>query len=159
MIKNFRKKTVCIVSAILGCIVLSPKLAFSQTVSESTKNITGTWEFASRNGVGGPNANVLRINHNTSTNVITGRIFNTPTNPGQCIQGYYLPTPRRIVFIRKATLDCTSPAIQFYHGSVYYNGESMGFEFHSWDSSGSSLPLPESGVDANLYVIKVSNTP
>ncbi len=110
-------------------------------------------------GLGLTNPSYLRINHNTSTNVITGRIFDSKTAYGQCIQGFYLPSSRRLSFIRKATVDCTSAAIQYYEGWVYPGGQTLNVTYHVWDYSGSSYPLPETGLDFPISAKKVSETP
>ncbi len=110
-------------------------------------------------GLGLTNPSYLRINHNTSTNVITGRIFDTKTAYGQCIQGFYLPSSRRLSFIRKSTVNCTSPAIQYYEGWVYPGGQTLNVTYHVWDYSGSSYPLPETGLDFPISAKKVSETP
>jgi chromosome segregation ATPase len=131
-----------------------PNIAVSQA---SASNITGTWERLQRDEVTNPN--YVRITHNTTTNVITGRIFDTKTAHGFCLQGFYLPSSRRVSFIRRKTVDCTSPAMQYYEGWVYPGGETMGLTYHVWDYSGSSFPLPEIGVDFPIGLRKVSETP
>lgn len=131
-----------------------PNIAVSQATAS---NITGTWERLQRDEVTNPN--YVRITHNTTTNVITGRIFDTKTDYGFCLQGFYLPSSRRVSFIRRQTVDCTSPAKQYYEGWVYPGGETMGLTIHVWDYSGSSFSLPEIGVDFPIGLRKVSETP
>ena len=131
-----------------------PNIAVSKTTAS---NITGTWERLQRDEVTNPN--YVRITHNTTTNVITGRIFDTKTGYGFCLQGFYLPSSRRLSFIRKSTVDCTSPAIQYYEGWVYPGGQTLNLTYHVWDYSGSSFPLPETGLDYPVSAIKRSETP
>ena len=155
MITNFKKITACTVGAVLGSLFLLPNIAVSQTAS----NVTGTWQIVRGDeGLGLTNPTYLRITHNTSTNVITGRIFDTKTAYGQCIQGFYLPSSRRVSFIRKSTVDCTSPAIQYYEGWVYPGGATMNVTYHVWDYSGSTFSLPETGLDFPIGLKKVSET-
>jgi hypothetical protein len=154
MITNLKKITACTVGAVLGSLFLLPNIAVSQTTAN---NITGTWL---RQGPDeGTNPNYVRITHNTTTNVITGRIFDTKTAYGFCLQGFYLPSSRRISFVRKKTVDCTSPIIQYYEGWAYPGGQTMGLTYHVWDYSGSSFPLPETGVDFPIGLRKISETP
>jgi hypothetical protein len=137
-------------------VISQPRPALSQTTAS---NVTGTWQILRGDeGLGLTNPNYLRINHNTSSNVITGRIFDTKTAYGQCIQGFYLPSSRRVSFIRKKTVDCTSPAIQYYEGWVYPGGQTMNVTYHVWDYSGSSFSLPETGLDFPISAKKVSET-
>ncbi len=155
MITNLKKIAACTVGAVLGSLFLLPNIAVSQTAS----NVTGTWElWKGDEGPGLPNPAYLRINHNTSSNVITGRIYDTRAAYGQCIQGFYLPSSRRLSFIRKRTVDCTSPAIQYYEGWVYPSGKTLNVTYHVWDYSGSSFALPETGLDFPISAIKVSET-
>ena len=158
MVISFRKLTAYTVGVTLGCMALLPESVISQQVSPTASNITGSWQFSSLANTS-PGFNQLRITHNTSSNVISGRIYNTTSTPGQCIEGFYLPASRRVTFIRKQTIDCTSPPIQFYEGWVAYTGQSMGLTYHVWNYSGSALPLPESGLDFGVFVTRVSNTP
>jgi hypothetical protein len=138
-------------------VINQPKPALSQTTAD---NVTGTWQMVRGDeGLGLTNPTYLRISHNTSSNVITGRIFDTKTAYGQCIQGFYLPSSRRVSFIRKSTVDCTSPAIQYYEGWVYPGGQTMGVTYHVWDYSGSTYSLPEAGLDFPIGLKKVSETP
>jgi hypothetical protein len=162
MITNLKKITACTVGAVLGSLFILPNIAVSQTPS----NITGTWQIVRGDeGLGLTDPFYLRISHNTSSNVITGRIFDTKTQYGSCIQGFYLPSSRRISFIRKSTVDCTSPAVQYYEGWVFPagwvfpGGATMNVTCHVWDYSGSSFPLPESGLDYPFSAKKVSETP
>lgn len=156
MITTFKKITAYTIGAILGCIVLSPKIAYSQ----SANNITGTWQILRGDtGLGGTEKTFLRVRHNTTSNVITGRIYITPTSPGQCIKGFYLPALRRLSFVRTSTTDCTSPLIQYYEGWVYPGGATLNVTYHVWDYSGSSFPLPETGLDYPISAIKRSETP
>jgi hypothetical protein len=139
-------------------VINQPTPALSQTTAN---NVTGTWQMLKGDeGLGLTNPYYLRINHNTRSNVvITGRIYDTRTAYGQCIQGFYLPSSRRLSFIRKSTVDCTSPAIQYYEGWVYPGGQTLNATYHVWDYSGSSFPLPETGLDFPISAIKVSETP
>ncbi len=156
MITNLKKITACTVGAFLSSLFLLPNIAVSQTTAS---NVTGTWQILRGDeGLGLTNPNYLRINHNTSSNVITGRIFDTNTAYGQCIQGFYLPSSRRVSFIRKKTVDCTSPAYQYYEGWVYPGGQTMNVTYHVWDYSGSSYSLPETGLDFPISAKKVSET-
>lgn len=158
MITNFKKRTAYTIGAIiLGCIALSPNLAIAQTAS----NITGTWELlrGDTQGLGGSNPFLLKINHNTSTNVIAGIIYNTSTSPGQCIKGFYLPSSRRLSFVRTSNTDCASPIIQYYEGWVYPGGKTLNATYHVWDYSGSNFSLPGTGLDYPISAIKRSETP
>ncbi len=156
MITNFKKRTAYTIGAILGCITLLPNLAIAQTAS----NITGTWEILKGDtGLGGSNPFLLKINHDTSTNVIAGIIFKTSTSPGQCIKGFYLPSSRRLSFVRTSNTDCTSPIIQYYEGWVYPGGKILNATYHVWDYSGSSFSLPETGLDYPISAFKRSETP
>jgi hypothetical protein len=156
MITNLKKITACTVGAVLGSLFLLQNIAVSQTAS----NITGTWQIVKGDeGLGGTNPLYLRISHNTTSNVITGRIYDTQTSYGQCIQGFYLPSSRRLSFIRKSTVDCTSPAIQYHDGWVYPGGTILNATYHVWDSSGSSFPLPQTGLDFPVSAKKISETP
>jgi hypothetical protein len=154
MITNLKKITACTVGAVLGSLFFLPNIAVSQTTAN---NITGTWLTQGANE--GTNPNYVRITHNTTTNVITGRAFDTTTAYGNCIQGFYLPSSRRVSFIRRKTVDCTSPIVQYWEGWAYVGGGTMGLTIHVWDSSGSSFPLPESGVDFPIGLRKISETP
>jgi hypothetical protein len=138
----------------LGSLFLLPNIAVSQTTAN---NITGTWLRQTNDE--GTNPNYVRITHNTTTNVITGRIFDTTAAYGNCLQGFYLPSSRRISFVRRKTVDCTSPIIQYYEGWAYPGGQTMGLTYHVWDYSGSSFSLPETGVDFPIGLRKVSETP
>jgi hypothetical protein len=138
-------------------VINQPTPALSQTTAN---NVTGTWQIVRGDeGLGLTNPVYLRITHNTSTNVITGRIYDSKTAYGQCIQGFYLPSSRRLSFIRKSTVNCTSPAIQYYEGWVYPGGQTLNVTYHVWDYSGSSFPLPETGLDFPFSAKKVSETP
>jgi hypothetical protein len=154
MITNLKKITAYTVGAVLGSLFLLPNIAVSQTTHS---NITGTWQRVLRDEATNPQ--YVRITHNTTTNVITGRIFDTPTTYGFCLQGFYLPSSRRISFIRRSTVDCTSPIIQYYEGWVYPGGDTIGLTYHVWDYSGSSFPLPQTGLDFPVGLRKVSETP
>ena len=155
MITNLKKIAACTVGAVVGSLFIFPNIAISQTAN----NITGTWQIVKGDeGLGLTNPNYLRINHNTSSNVITGRISDTNTAYGQCIQGFYLPSSRRVSFIRRSTVDCTSPPIQYVEGWVYPGGATMNVTLHVWNSSGSSFPLPETGLDFPISAKKVSET-
>ena len=156
MITNLKKITACTVGAVLSSLFLLPNIAVSQTTAS---NVTGTWQILKGDeGLGLTNPYYLRISHNTSSNVITGRIYDTKTAYGQCIQGFYLPSSRRVSFIRKKTVDCTSPAIQYYEGWVHPGGQTMNVTYHVWDYSGSSFSLPGTGLDFPASAIKVSET-
>lgn len=156
MITNFKKITAYTVGAILGCIALLPNLAIAQTAD----NITGTWEIIRGDeGLGGPNATFIKGNHNTNTNEIAGIIYISPTSSGQCIKGFYLPSSRRLSFVRTSTIDCTSPLIQYYEGWVYSGGTTLEATYHVWDYSGSAFPLPETGLDYPISAFKRSETP
>jgi hypothetical protein len=137
-------------------VINQPTPALSQTTAN---NVTGTWQIVKGDeGLGLTNPLYLRINHNTSSNVITGRIYDTKTAYGQCIQGFYLPSSRRVSFIRKRTVDCTSPAYQYYEGWVYPGGQTMNLTYHVWDSAGSDFSLPATGLDFPVSAKKVSET-
>jgi hypothetical protein len=154
MITNLKKITACTVGAVLGSLFLLPNIAISQTTAN---NITGTWQRLATDETTTPN--YVRITHNTTTNVITGRIFDTNTSKGNCLQGFYLPSSRRVSFIRRQTIDCTSRIIQYYEGWAYPGGGTMGLTYHVWDYSGSSFPLPQTGLDFPVGLRKISETP
>ncbi len=150
---NFQKIFAYTVGATLGSLISLPNIAISQTAS----NITGTWQIGAPIGTSDPS--YLRITHDTSSNVITGSIYNTSTSSGQCIQGFYLPSSRRISFIRKSSISCESSAIQYYEGWVYPGGATLSTTYHVWDYSGSDFPLPETGLDFPISATKISEEP
>jgi len=155
MITNLKKITACTVSAVLGSLFLLPNIAISQTTAN---NITGTWLRQATDEATSPN--YVRITHNTTTNVITGRIFDTNnTANGLCLQGFYLPSSRRVSFIRRSGISCTSPIVQYYEGWVYPGGATMGLTYHVWDTSGTTFAVPQIGVDFPIGLKKVSETP
>jgi hypothetical protein len=155
MITNLKKITAYTVGAVFGSLFLLPNIAISQTAD----NITGTWQIMKGDdGLALTNPYYLRINHNTSSNVITGRIYDTKTAYGQCIKGFYLPSSRRLSFVRTKTVDCTSAIIQYWEGWVYPGGTMLNTTYHVWDSSGSTFSLPDTGLDFPVSAKKVSET-
>lgn len=119
----------------LGSItMLSPNVALSQTAS----NLTNNWSVIGNNSTG-----TLALNHNTTTNVITGTIY------GQCIEGFYIPSVRRLVFMRRDSngTNCSGIPYQFYEGWVSNNGKYLGGKFSVWTTTSVAST---SGVDFNF---------
>jgi hypothetical protein len=137
-------------------VINQPTPALSQTTAN---NVTGTWQIMKGDdGLALTNPYYLRINHNTTSNVITGRIYDTNTVYGQCIKGFYLPSSRRLSFVRTKTVDCTSAIIQYWEGWVYPGGQTLNVTNHVWDYSGSTFSLPDTGLDFPVSAKKVSET-
>jgi hypothetical protein len=119
----------------LGTVtMLSPNVALSQTAS----NLTNNWSV-----IGNDSTGTLAITHNTTTNNITGTIY------GQCIQGFYIPSVRRLVFIRRTSngTDCSGTPFQFYEGWVSNSGKYLSGKFSVWTTSDYAST---SGVDFNF---------
>jgi hypothetical protein len=131
--RDVNKLTNMTAGIMLGTLtILSPNVALSQTAS----NLTNNWSVIGNNSTG-----TLTLNHNTTSNVITGTIY------GQCIEGFYIPSVRRLVFIRRSSNDCTGVPYQFYEGWVSNNGKYLGGKFSVWNTpNGAST----SGVDFNF---------
>lgn len=127
-----------------GITVLSPDIALSQ--SANPNNITGRWSV-----VGNNTSIVLRI-----TQASNGTISGTMTDVGQsgssAIEGFYIPSVRRIVFTRSSG----SNTFQFYQAWVSQNGLQIGGQFNVWRPvNGAST----NGVDFNFRAAKTSDFP
>lgn len=132
---------VSIRTAMAACCLIVLCIGLALSAPSSSSDITGTWSWYANNSTG-----TLRITQGLN-GVITGSAGGVTNDT---IEGFYRPTTRRIVFMRKR--GGTTP-IQLYEGYVSANGERMGGAFHVWNLAGGSE------VDYNFHATKVSDTP
>jgi hypothetical protein len=124
-----------------GITMLSPNLALSQ--SANPNNIIGRWTV-----VGDINPTTTTLNITQSANgTISGTIFGNP------LQGVYIPSSRRIVFVRIVN----GVPVQFYQGWLSANGLRLAGQINIWNSSGGSITTGT--VDFNFSATKVSDLP
>jgi hypothetical protein len=111
-------------------------------------SITGQWSVLGNNS-----SITLRITQG-SNGVLSGTLIDVGTTSPVTIQGFYIPSVRRIVFVRIPAN--SSIPFQFYEGWVSQNGLRIGGEFKVWrPQNGASA----SGVDFNFTATKVSDFP
>ncbi|MBD2249423.1 hypothetical protein [Nostoc sp. FACHB-888] len=125
-----------------GITILSPGAVLSQSATPG--NITGRWDIQ-----GNASPGVLRITQ-SGNGSISGTIY------GQAIEGFYVPSVRRLVFIRRAGTAVTSAPFQFYEGWISINGLRIGGEFKVWNTQNGASA---SGVDFNFSGTKASDFP
>ncbi|HXG65625.1 MAG TPA: hypothetical protein VNO70_10990 [Blastocatellia bacterium] len=132
--------------AIAMCCVmmLLAGAAFAQTANPN--NITGTWRWK-----GNTTGHVLRI-FQGANGVITGTLQATVNGPLEPIEGIYIPSVRRLVFVRKYN----GAPFQFYQAHVSVNGLRMAGGLHAWNGAGGGGPA---GVDFNFCADKYSDNP
>jgi hypothetical protein len=104
-------------AALLGCAAL---LLPGQALADPG-DISGTWHGRANDTPGD-----LQISQ-APDGTLRGTIFGDP------IEGFYVPSVRRFVFLRKLS---NGDPIQFYEGWVSWNGSALGGEFHAWNSAG-----------------------
>ncbi|MEH1840970.1 MAG: hypothetical protein V7L20_19970 [Nostoc sp.] len=127
-----------------GVALLSPSVALSQSATPG--NITGQWSgFSNQTPI------TLRITQ-ASNGVLSGTMIDVGTTSPISIQGFYIPSVRRIVFVRIPAN--SSIPFQFYEGWITPNGLRIGGEFKVWrPQDGASA----NGVDFNFTATKVSD--
>lgn len=138
MSANLRTPAALAVSIMLGGMtMLSPSVALSQ--SATTANITGRWNTIANTSTGSLNIT------QSANGTISGTIL------GNTLEGYYIPSSRRIVFVRIAN----GIPFQFFSGWISNNGLSLGGQFNIWNLSAGAA----GGVDYNFSATKVSDFP
>jgi len=144
---HFTKRVSITIAMVVCCVaVLWASLALSQTANPN--NITGQWSVAAntQRSVPGNPGTTLRITQ-AANGVLSGTIF------GDAIEGFYIPSVRRIVFVRKLS---NGLPIQFFEGHVSTNGLRMGGKFHVWNFAAGG---GSGGVDFNFAANKLSDQP
>ena len=121
-----------------GMTMLSPGVALSQSATPA--NITGRWNVAANNSTGSLNIT------QSANGTISGTIL------GNTLEGYYIPSSRRIVFVRIINGIPT----QFYSGWISQNGLGLGGQLNIWNFLAGN---PTGGVDYNFSATKVSDFP
>ncbi|MBD2533895.1 hypothetical protein H6G97_31845 [Nostoc flagelliforme FACHB-838] len=129
-----------------GMTMLLPNVALSQSATPG--NITGRWS-----GVGDDTSITLRITQ-TANNVISGTMIDNGTTSPVRIEGFYIPSTRRIVFVRIPAN--SSIPFQFYDGWISQRGLRIGGHLSVWTiGNGASA----NGVDFPFNFTKVSDFP
>jgi hypothetical protein len=129
-----------------GMTMLLPDVALSQSATPG--NITGRWS-----GLSNDTSVTLRITQ-AANNVISGTMIDNGTTSPVRIEGYYVPSTRRIVFVRIPAN--SSVPFQFYNGWISRNGLRIGGNFSVWTiGNGASA----NGVDFPFNATKASDFP
>ncbi|MEH2063849.1 MAG: hypothetical protein V7K50_16565 [Nostoc sp.] len=138
MSANLRTRAALAAGIMLGGMtMLSPGVALSQ--SANPNNITGRWNAVANNSTGSLNIT------QSANGSISGNFLGIP------LQGYYIPSSRRLVFVRFAN----GIPIQFYSGWISNNGLGLGGQFNVWNLPNGAA----GGVDYNFSATKVSDFP
>lgn len=117
-----------------GMLICSSTFLLTDVVFGNPNDMSGTWKIEA-NQYTGP----LVIDSNG--NNLSGSLFD------QSIEGFYIPSSRRIVFVRKRQ----GIPYQFYEGTVSSNGRQMKGAFHAWNSAGGAST---NGVDFSFSATK-----
>lgn len=131
-----------------GITVLSPGVVLSQSATPS--NITGRWSTTSNN-----TSITLRVTQ-AGNGAISGTMTDVGTASPTAIEGFYIPSVRRLVFIRRNFSSTSSTPFQFYEAWISQNGLRVGGEFKVWNTSNGASA---NGVDFNFTASKVSDFP
>jgi hypothetical protein len=142
---HFTKRvSITIAIVVCGVTVLAVSLALSQTANPN--NITGRWNVVGNTTSGGAPGFALQMTQ-AANGVLSGTIF------ADQIEGFYIPSVRRVVFVRKLS---TGVPVQLYEGYVSQDGLLMGGDLIVWNFVGGG---GFGGLDFNFTANKLSDTP
>lgn len=131
MIQKKLKNRVAIAATIVLSLFI---LLLGNRVLGNPSDISGTWDIEANQYTG-----TLVIDGDQGE--LSGSIFD------QSIEGFYIPSSRRIVFVRKSQ----GIPYQFYHGRVSSSSQQINGFFHAWSEAGGASMA---GVDFSFSAAK-----